>query len=145
MSNSVLLPAMFNSFGKKVMDSTKHLSTDPYWTHSNEHFLSVISFYIFNIQKDEHQDDNTNFNKMVQQMYNFLNQYHTWELLIDHIQLSCEQNPKLSSVLLNDALFYIDNDVEWSQFDILKRNMVLDESVKRLKFLVQSNCKEHKK
>lgn len=129
------------------MDSTKHLSADPYWAHSNEHFLSVISFYIFNIQKNEHQDqdNNTNFNNMVQQIYNFLNQYHTWELLLHQIQLSCEQDSRLSAVLLNDALFYIDNDIEWSKFDILKRNMVLDESVKRLKFLVQSNCKEHKK
>lgn len=141
MSDSVLLPAMFNSFGRKVMDSTKHLSTDPYWTHSNEHFLSVISFYLFNLQKNENLDTEVNFNIMVQEMYDFLKQHHTWELLIHQIQLSCEQNPRLSTVLMNDALFYIDNDVEWSQFDILKRNMVLDESVKRLKFLVQRNCK----
>ncbi|MFJ7890411.1 hypothetical protein ACIQYL_20325 [Lysinibacillus xylanilyticus] len=145
MDKSVSLPTMFNQFGKRVIDSTRHLSIDVYFTQANEHFISVISFYLLNIQMNENLDNGCFiFDDMVQRMLNYLQKYQTWELLLEQIQLHSEQYPKLTALVLNDELFYMDDIVEWSKFDILKRNMILDESVKRLKYLFQRQLKEDK-
>lgn len=128
----IILPAQFNEFGKKVIELTNHLSTQPLWTQSSEHLLSVLFSYINDV-KYKNSTESVKFYDLVQAAQAILEEYNDWESLLQYLLSTSDD--KLKETLEKNPLFQLDKD---DGQELTKRKIIMIESLNRLKFITNT-------
>lgn len=131
----ITLSATFTDFGKTIVELTRHLSKDDYWTQANEHLISILGLYVFNIEHNEKGVDTLNYVKLLREAKSFLEENNDWNAL--SAKLLATSDPQLKAKFQNDALFYQDTDaLDWvAEADKTRKDIIIKESLERLQYL----------
>lgn len=126
MNESNILPALNNVVGYTVMKLTTGISDEPFIEQSEEHLLSVVSYYV------EKEMKISSFIEIISETYNLLKKSGGWQAL--SLTLLSTNDRELKEVLLRDALFHTEEG--WEKEAESRKNNVISYATKRLEQLV---------